>query len=94
MDQDYQKKLENKIDKLIQTNQELNLKVTKIYHWYQMRRLFLVFKVIVILLIVISAWIYVPPFLEKIITPYSNLLSQYQGMITGVKDLENLKVNY
>jgi hypothetical protein len=73
--------LEQKIDEILKISRENEIKIAKLYRWRKVSQILFWLKVLVVVLIIISAWIYLPPIFEALIKPYQELLANYQQVL-------------
>ncbi|MFA7662490.1 MAG: hypothetical protein WCX88_01060 [Patescibacteria group bacterium] len=85
--------LEKKVDELLKTSKETAKKVDKIYHWHRMSQIFFWLKFLIIVLIIVSAWIYIPPFISKMATPYQSIIDNYQKAVGTFDNVNQVKDN-
>jgi len=75
---------QKELQKLLQENLEISKNLyemtKKIKHWTSMQRILAVVKIFIIIIPIVLGLIYLPPLLEKVITPYRELLNMGQGV--------------
>ena len=92
------------LEKLVKQNlavtQEVKHKVTKIQHWIFWQKLYHWLKLTLLVLIILAAYIYLPPLIQKVISPYQSLLQQTSGLGNSLNsfnlnqlDLKNINLD-
>ena len=69
-----EKNLEKKIEENLKLNQEIYKIMKKQSKWIIWQEIWLVLQVVIVLLVAVSAWVYVPSIFNKISNVYKNIM--------------------
>jgi hypothetical protein len=74
------KKLQTLLEQNLARITELERQVEKIHTYIKWQRVFLVFKILIIVVPLVLGIIYLPPILQKMFAPYQELLGNVQEL--------------
>ena len=86
--------LEKKIERILKITKENEKKIAKIYRWNRLRQIFFWIKTTVIIFAIVSTWIYLPAIAGALITPYQELMKNYNNTIESLDGIGTLKDSF